>query len=225
MLPAAVTNNWRFIAAALGITLELALASIAIGLLLGLLVGLGRSYGGRALDAALSFYVDTMRAIPVLAILVWVFFAAPMLLGTALRPFTAAAAGLGLHLGAYVAEAVRAGLLSVRQGQTRAALALGMTRVQAVRVVVLPQALIRVLPALGSLLTFAVKDTAIAAVIAVPELMRQSQIIAGQTYQPFPIYTAALLIYFGLCFPVARRTVTKYRKALNILSSRQRKQF
>ena len=212
MIPAALASNWRFLAAALGITVELALASVGVGLIVGLLVGLGRSYGGRLLGAVLALYVDSMRAVPVLAILVWLFFAAPMLLGTPIRPFLAAASGLGLHLGAYVAEAVRAGLLSVRQGQTRAALALGMTRVQAVRVVVLPQALIRVMPALGSLLTFAVKDTAIAAVIAVPELMRQSQIVAGQTYQPFPIYTAALLVYFVLCFPVARVTDLVYAR-------------
>jgi len=212
LIPAALASNWRFLAAALGITVELALASVGVGLIVGLLVGLGRSYGGRVLGAVLALYVDSMRAVPVLAILVWLFFAAPMLLGTPIRPFLAAASGLGLHLGAYVAEAVRAGLLSVRQGQTRAALALGMTRVQAVRVVVLPQALIRVMPALGSLLTFAVKDTAIAAVIAVPELMRQSQIVAGQTYQPFPIYTAALLVYFVLCFPVARVTDLVYAR-------------
>lgn len=210
MVPAPLGTNWRFLAAALGTTVELSLVSVLLGAAVGLLTGLGRSYGGRALGAVLALYVDSMRAVPVLAILVWAFFAAPVLLGTSITPFAAAAAGLGVHLGAYVAEAVRAGVLSVRLGQTRAALALGMTRAQAIRVVVLPQALVRSLPALGSLLTVAIKDTAIAAVIAVPELMRQSQILAGQTYQPFTVYTAALLLYFALCFPLARLTDRLY---------------
>ena len=82
--------------------------------------------------------------------------------------------------------------------------ALGMSPAQAVRTVILPQALIRMLPNLGSLLVIAVKDSAIASVVAVPELMRQSQILAGRTYRPFEIYTAAMLVYFCLCYPVAR---------------------
>ena len=97
---------------------------------------------------------------------------------------------LGLHLGAYVAETIRAGLTSVRRSQMQAALALGMSRSQAIRTIILPQALIRMLPALGSLFVIAIKDSAIASVIAVPELLRQTQIVAGNTYRPFELYTA-----------------------------------
>ena len=86
----------------------------------------------------------------------------------------------------------------------RAALALGMSRLQAIRTIILPQALIRMLPPLGSLFVIAVKDSAIASVIAVPELLRQSQILAGKTYRPFELYTAAMIVYFLLCYPVAR---------------------
>ena len=125
-----------------------------------------------------------MRAIPVLAILVWTYFAFPLLIGTSVNAFTAGVLALGFHLGAYVAETIRAGLTSVRPGQMRAALALGMGHAQAIRTIILPQALIRMLPPLGSLLVIAVKDSAIASVIAVPELMRQSQVLAGRTYRP-----------------------------------------
>ncbi len=201
---APILANWRFLTTALGVTLALTATSMIIGIIVGLIAGLLRTYGGRVADVCIGFYVDTMRAVPVLAILIWIFFAFPIAFGTSIKPFTAAATGLGLHIAAYFAEAVRAGLLSVRPGQTRAAFALGMTRLQAIRVVVLPQALIRMLPALGSLTTITIKDTAIAAAIAVPELMRQSQIIAGQTYRPFEVYTFAMLVYFLLCFPIAR---------------------
>ena len=97
--------------------------------------------------------------------------------------------GLTVHLAAYVAEIVRAGIESVRPGQTRASLALGMSRAQIVRRIVLPQAIVRMLPAFGSLLSITIKDTAIASVIAVPELMRQSETLAGQSFQPIEVFT------------------------------------
>ena len=132
---------------------------------------------------------------------------------------TAGVAALGLHLAAYVAEVIRAGLTSVRPGQMRAALALGMSPAQAVRSIILPQALIRMLPALGSLLVIAIKDSAIASVIAVPELMRQSQILAGKTFRPFEIYTCAMLVYFALCYPIARGVDRLYRRVAHLGSS------
>ena len=205
-------NARWFLLQALGVTVAISLVSMALGLLIGLLIGLGRTYGPRWLDLALGLYVDSMRAIPVLVVLVWTYFAFPLLAGRSVDAFTAASVALGLHLGAYVAETIRAGLTSVRAGQMRAALALGMSRAQAIRTIILPQALVRMLPSLGSLLVIAIKDSAIASVVAVPELMRQSQIVAGRTYRPFEIYTAAMLTYFLLCYPVARGVDRVYRK-------------
>lgn len=199
-----VLAHWRFLASALLVTLEITAGSLLLAAGLGLLVAVGRSYGPRWLDAVLAFYVDTMRAVPLLVILVWAYFALPLLTGRSLSPFTAAVLGLGLHLGAYAAETVRAGLAGVRPGQRRAALALGMSGRQAVMRIILPQALIRMLPSLGSLLTFAIKDSAIASVIAVPELIRQAQVLNGVTYRSVEIYSLLLVLYFLLCFPVAR---------------------
>ena len=160
-----------------------------------------------------------MRAVPVLVFLVWTYFAFPLFAGIRLTPTTAGVLALGFHLGAYVAEVIRAGLLSVRAGQMRAALALGMTRLQAIRTIILPQALIRMLPPIGSLIVIAIKDSAIASVVAVPELMRQSQILAGKTYRPFEIYTVAMLVYFCLCYPVARGVDAVYRRLAPLGSS------
>jgi polar amino acid transport system permease protein len=210
---------WRFLLNGVLITISLSILSIAMGLVVGLVVGIGRTYGPRWLDALLSIYVDTMRSIPLLVILVWIFFALPLVSGYSMSPFVAAVVGMGIHLGAFVAELVRAGLTSIRPGQTRAALALGMSRMQAVRIVVLPQALIRMLPTFGSLLVITIKDSSLASVIAVPELMRQSQVVIGQTYRPFEVFTAALIVYFVMSWRVARGVDYLYRRIAHLGAS------
>jgi len=193
-------------------TLLLSGLAMGLGLLVGTGVGILRTYGPRWLARVLAFYVDTFRAVPLLVVLVWTFFAFPLVVGYALDPQYAAVLGLGLHTGAYIAEVIRSGLLSVRRGQMRAALALGMTRTQAIRTIILPQAAVRMLPPLGSQIVLVIKDSAIAAVIAVPELMRQSQVLASQTFRPFEIYTTAMLVYFLILYPIARGVDRVYRR-------------
>ncbi|WP_107676290.1 amino acid ABC transporter permease [Agrobacterium sp. LAD9] len=199
-----LATHWQFLGAAIVVTLKLTALVLLFSGIIGMLVGVLRSQGSPWLQGALGLYIDSMRAIPILAILVWIFFACPYLFGFSASPFSAAVIGLSIHSGAYMAEIVRAGLLSIRTGQTRAALSLGMTRLQVLRVVTMPQAMIRMLPAIGSLATVIVKDTAITTVLAVPELMRATQILAGKTYQPFTFYTFAMAAYFCICFPLAR---------------------
>jgi polar amino acid transport system permease protein len=209
-------TRWQFLSAALWITVYISLLSLLFGFFIGVVVGALRTYGGRFADAVLGFYVDSMRAIPLLVVLVWTYFAFPLIAGTSLSSITAGVIALSVHLGAYMAETIRAGLTSVRKGQMQVALAIGMSRVEAIRKIILPQALIRMLP---SLCTFAIKDSAIASVIAVPELMRQSQIVAGQTYQYVVIYTALMIVYFLLCYPVARGVDRLYRRVAHLGSS------
>ena len=205
-------ENWRFMLNAVGMTVLLSVLSIALGVAIGIVCGVLRTYGGRVLNTVLGLYVDLVRSIPVLAILVWTYFAFPLFIGHSLTPVTGGVLALGFHLGAYVTETIRAGLTSIRPGQMRAALALGMSPFQAIRTIILPQALIRMLPPLGSLVVIAVKDSAIASVIAVPELLRQSQVLAGKTFRPFEIYTAAMLVYFLICYPTARIIDRIYRR-------------
>jgi His/Glu/Gln/Arg/opine family amino acid ABC transporter permease subunit len=207
-----ILNNWRFLWGGIETTLLLSIMSIALGVVVGMTVGIARCYAGRYVRALLALYVDSMRAIPQLVILVWVFFALPLLTPYSMTPFTAGVIGIGMHLAAFVSEVVRAGLLSIRPGQMQAALAIGMSRAQAVQIILLPQALIRMIPAFGSLVVITIKDSAIASVIAVPELMHQSQIIVGKTYRPFEVFTVALIIYFILCWPVARGIDRIYRR-------------
>ena len=211
-----ITNHWRFLAYGIGVTIALAAASGAASLALGFVVALARLFGPRWATPALVLYIDSMRAVPVLVVLVWTFFALPILTGLTMPPFVAALIGLTLHLAAYAAEIYRAGIESVRPGQTRASLALGMSRTQILRRVVLPQALVRMLPAFGSLLSVTIKDTAIASVIAVPELMRQSETLAGQSFQPIEVYSFAMLVYFLILFPVTRGVDRIYQRVAHL---------
>jgi len=211
-----ITEHWRFLASGIGVTLVLSVVSGLSSIAAGFVIALLRLYGPRWMRPIVVLYIDSLRAVPVLVVLVWTFFALPIVTGLTMPPFFAALIGLTVHLAAYVAEIVRAGVESVRQGQTRASLALGMSRAQIVRRIVLPQAIVRMLPAFGSLLSITIKDTAIASVIAVPELMRQSETLAGQSFQPIEVYTFAMLVYFVILFPVTRGVDVFYRRVAHL---------
>jgi polar amino acid transport system permease protein len=208
--------NWKFLGGGMLVTIALSLVSAAGATVLGGAIGLSRAYGPAWVAVPLGFYVDSMRAIPVLVVLIWMFFAFPIAVGVTLPPFTAASVALTLHIAAYVSEIVRSGVGSVRQGQVRAGLALGMSGVQVVRKIVLPQAIVRMLPAYGSILSVTIKDTAIATVIAVPELMHQSETIASQSLRPMEVFSCAMVIYFLLLFPVTRGVDSIYRRVAHL---------
>ena len=199
-----VIESWQFLAGGLLLTLALSGLTIVLSVILGSAVGLARCYGPKWLSLPLVFYIDSMRSIPVLVVLVWTYFALPVVLGITLPPFWAATLALTVHISAYVAEIIRAGIMSVRPGQSRAAYALGMSRMRAIRDIVLPQALVRMLPAFGSVFSITIKDTAIAAVIAVPEYMNRSQTVAGQSFHPVEVFIVAMIVYFLILFPITR---------------------
>jgi len=211
-----ITDHLSFLGSGIAITLLLSVLSGTTSLIAGFFVALFRLYGPRWLKPLVVLYIDSMRAIPVLVVLVWTFFALPIIAGVTMSPFMAALIGLTVHLAAYAAEIVRAGVESVRPAQSRAALALGMSRAQIVRRIVMPQALVRMLPAFGSLLSITIKDTAIASVIAVLELMRQSETLAGQSFQPIEVFSFAMLVYFLMLFPVTRGVDMFYRRVAHL---------
>lgn len=205
-----VIASARYLIEGLQLTVLLSLLTILLSALFGGVLGLARSYGPSWLRWPIVFYIDSMRSIPVLVVLVWTYFALPIITGVVLPPFWAALVALTAHISAFVAEIVRAGVLSVRRGQLNAAHALGMSRWQSIRTIVLPQAIVRMLPAFGSIISITIKDTAIAAVIAVPEFMNRSQTVAGQSFHPIEVFTVAMAVYFLILFPVTRAVDTLY---------------
>ena len=211
-----LSENWRYLLGGVGLTLGLSVLTLLCSAVTGGTIALARLYGPAWLRWPLVFYIDSMRAIPVLVVLVWIYFAVPILTGLNFPPFWAALFALTLHISAYVAEVVRAGIESIRAGQVRAALALGMSRAQIVRKVVLPQALVRMLPSFGSILSITIKDTAIATVIAVPELMKRAETVAGQSYRPIEVFTFAMVVYFLILFPGTRLIDALYQRVAHL---------
>ena len=179
-------------------TLPLTAVSFALGLTLAVLVALMRLSGNRLVSAPARFYVSVIRGTPLLLQLFIIFFGLPSF-GVTIDPWPSAIIGLSLNVGAYASEAVRGAILAVPRGQWEAAMTVGMGRVTTLRRVVLPQAARIAVPSLSNTLISLVKDTSLVSVVTVTELLRQAQIIAGQTFQYFTLYGIAAVYYWVVC--------------------------
>lgn len=198
-----VVNHLPFLLQGLRVTVVISLLSMVVGAVVGLAVALARLSPVLPLRWLAAFYVDLLRSTPLLIQLIWVFFALPILLGYSLPPVTAGVATLGAYCGAYLAEIFRAGIVSIASGQRHAALALGMSKAQVLQRVILPQALMRMLPPIASTLITLVKDSSLVSLISVAELMWAAQSLASVTLAPVEILTATGLIYVAICYPLS----------------------
>jgi His/Glu/Gln/Arg/opine family amino acid ABC transporter permease subunit len=176
--------------------------SMAASLVLGFPVVLLRLSRPRVSWLA-NVYIELFRNLPLLVLVFWVFTALPLIIGYTLSPLASGILALTLNLTAFIAEIYRAGITSIAPGQSHAALALGMTRIQLYERIILPQAIVRVLPALGSMWVSLFKDTSILSVIGVAELMYQGRIVATDTYRPLEIFTGVAILYYLLAYPQA----------------------
>jgi cystine transport system permease protein len=179
-------------------TVPLAILSFAIGLLLAFLAAIGRLFGPRPLVELIRFYIWLVRGTPLLVQLFVIFYGLPSV-GIVLDPMTAALIGFSLNVGAYNAEVIRGAIEAIPRGQWDAAYSLSMTRAQALRRTILPQAARVAVPPLANSFIALMKDTSLAAVITVPEIFQAAQRIASVTYEPLTLYVEAALIYLVLC--------------------------
>ena len=145
-----VLENLPHLLQGLWLTCALTLCSMLVGLVVGLLAASARLSRWRALSAAAYGYTEVFRTTPLLVQIAWVFYVLPIMTGIALSPFFSGLVALGLNVGAFMSEIYRAGILSLSPGQTAAGLALGMTRLQLMRRVLLPQAVTRMIPPVAS---------------------------------------------------------------------------
>jgi putative glutamine transport system permease protein len=198
------------------VTIQLALLAVGIALATGLVVALLRVNPLRPLRAVGTAYVEFARNVPLLThMFLWVF-GLPFI-GIVLPEFTGAVLGLGFYTAAYVAEAIRAGILAVSRGQVEAARSLGLTYTQTMRYVVLPQAFATVVPPLGNLAIAATKNTAVAAAVTVPELLYQTQRVNARTFATYEVFFVSAAFYLALTLPLGalgshvERQLTRFR--------------
>ena len=185
-------------------TFALTAATMVIAVPCGIAVALARLYGAAPLRAAAAVYVELFRNLPLILVVYWAFYVLPIVAGIGLSPLATGLAALALNVTAYNAETFRAGLNSIRRGQVDAALALGMGRIQAIRRVVLPQAVRRILPVLASTWVSLFKDTSLVSVIAVGELSYAAMQVRSQTFRVLEMLTAMAIIYWLLGYPQAK---------------------
>lgn len=186
----------------LWITILLGAVSIIAGLVTGLLMALVRLYGIAPLRAVARIYIDVFRSIPLLVLLVLVYYALPFV-GIRLTSFAAAATALSLVSCAYTAEIFRAGIEALPKGQFEAADAIGLGFFSSMRDVILPQAFRIVVPPLTSNCINVLKDTALASVVAMPDLLKQATQAQALAANPTPLIGAAFL-YLLLLLPLVR---------------------
>lgn len=189
------------------VTIRITAFSIAIGLIIGLMIGLARVWPNAFFRAIAGAYIELIRGTPLLVQIFIVYFGLPAF-GLNLDPFIAGMIAMGINSGAYIGEIVRGGIESIARGQMEAARSLGMTWWQAMQFVVLPQALVRILPALGNEFIALLKDSSLVSTIAIAELTRTGQIIISRTFKSFELWTGVALFYFVMTYAISR--IIKY---------------
>ncbi|MFI8090411.1 amino acid ABC transporter permease [Streptomyces sp. NPDC086080] len=177
----------------LKITLELAVLGVVFALVLGLLVAWMRMSRLAVLRLPAQGYLALIRGTPLVAQLFVIYYGLVTLVN--ISAFWSAVIGLAVHNAAYLAEIFRSGVQSVPRGQSESARSLGMSKTQAMRIVVAPQAFRAILPSLGNQFIIAIKDTAVASFITVPELFMQAQKLAAATYEPLTYYLISAVYY------------------------------
>ena len=186
------------------VTVLLTVLTMLIAVPVGIAITMLRQSRFAAARAAGTAYVEFFRNLPLILLVYWAFYVLPMLVDVRVSPFATGLIALSLNVSAYNSETFRAGVNSIRKGQLDAALALGMSRWQMMRQVVLPQALRRVLPVLASTWVSLFKDTSLVSVIAVGDLAHAALQVRSQTFRVLEMLTVMAVIYWCLGYPQAK---------------------
>ncbi|MEM8813225.1 MAG: amino acid ABC transporter permease [Pseudomonadota bacterium] len=196
-------TNLQFLLGGLYYTITLSLTAILISVVIGLAVALPGISNNRALRAFNRVYVEVVRAVPILVLILWVYYGLPQLAGIAISVFWAGVIALALSDSAFQAEIFRAGIQSIHRGQYEAAHSISLGYTDTMRFVILPQAIRRILPALGNQLVYMLKMSSLVSVIGMQELTRRANELVVTEYRPLEIYTILVLEYLVLILIVS----------------------
>ena len=199
-----IINSFPLLLLGAGVTVKITLMSVAVGVVIGLFVGIARISSFRLLRFLAAVYVDFFRGTPLLVQIFLIYFAIPMITGQRMDPFVAAISACGINSGAYVAEIFRAGIQSIDAGQMEAGRSLGMSWMQTMRYIIVPQAFKRVIPPLGNEFIALLKDSSLVSVIGFEELTRRGQLIIARTYGSLEIWFSVAIIYLVMTLSISR---------------------
>jgi len=207
-----VLANAPLLAEGLVNTLKVTGVSLACGLAIGLALALMRLSRHRLASWPAGFVIEVFRTTPPLVQLFWFFFALPLIVGIEMTPFLAACVTFSIQSAAFFAEVFRAGIQSIERGQWDGARALGMGWGQAMRRIILPQAIKRMLPALTNRAIEIFKMSTLASAVAYVELLQQGKLIASLNFNPIEAYTTVAVIFFLLLWPLVQLTYVMERR-------------
>ena len=199
-----VVNSFPLLLLGAWVTIKITALCVAVGVVIGLFVGIARICRVKPLEWLAAIYVDFFRGTPLLVQIFLVYFALPVITGQRIDPYVAAIGACGINSGAYVAEIFRAGIQSVDNGQMEAGRSLGMTWVQTMRYIIVPQAFKRVIPPLGNEFIALLKDSSLVSFIGFEELTRRGQLIIAKTYGSLEIWISVAIVYLVMTLTISR---------------------
>jgi len=199
-----VLQSWDLFLYGLWITFVYSVGSIVLGVIFGLIVCFARLSRIRLFSASARVYLELFRCMPLLVLVLWFYYALPMLIGMSMENTTAAMLALALYVSSFYAEIFRGGIKAIDTGQFEAGAAIAMSHAQVMRRIILPQAAKKMLPAFINQSIIQVKNTSLASVIAVADLSYMGAVVNGETYRPLESYTFVAFMYFLLLFPLTQ---------------------
>jgi polar amino acid transport system permease protein len=196
-------------------TVKLAIACFALAITAGLLMCVARMARSKVAAVPAFVYIEFFRAAPLFVLLVWFFFAFPVVSGVELSAFEAAVIATGLQSSAFFAEIFRAGIQSIARGQWEASKAVGMSYIATMRFVILPQAVRRMLPVFFTRTVELIKNTALAPVISYSEIVYATRTIGSDTFRPIESFTVLALVFFCTLFALSRVSIYFEKRSPN----------
>ena len=196
-------TNLKFLISGITITIYISVISIILAMIIGLVVALPSLSNNKFLSYFNIAYVEIVRAIPLLVLILWIYYGLPIMTGISFSPFVSGIIALTISESAFQAEIFRAGINSVNKGQYEVANSLGMNFWKKMRLVILPQAIKVVLPALGNQFVYVLKMSSLVSIIGIADLTRKANELVVSTYRPLEIYTFLILEYLILILIVS----------------------
>jgi len=197
------------------VTIGIVIGAMTLGLVLGLSMAVGHVYGGKILKRVISIYIWFFQGVPILVLLFLFYFGLFNYMGLNLNAVAAVTVVLGMTTAAYQANIFRGAILSLPEGQFKAASTIGMSNTQAIANIILPQVLRLSIPAWSNEFSIVLKDSALAFVLGAPEIMARAKFVASRTYQHLPLYIIAGIIFFILTW-AGIRALAKLEKSVRI---------